>query len=157
MSFTAGTAAVTSGGEPVNFSGDVAHLARSAPIYRGVIVSWNFSGPLFCPLLRSGHCQRSAVSYRVRQAAGGGLLGGQGMQYVSVGDNRHAPELLEADRRVAEIHALVERQRQLIEKLGLAGHDITSAQIVFDSLCASLSLQLQDRHRLRAKLNVKAA
>ena len=66
-------------------------------------------------------------------------------------------ELLEAERRVAELNALIERQRQLIEKLGYHGHDFTSAQIVFDSLCISLSLHLQDRHRLRAMLNVKAA
>jgi len=66
-------------------------------------------------------------------------------------------ELLEAERRVAETNALIERQRQLIEELGYEGHDITSAQIVFDSLCASLYLQVQDRHRLRAMLNVKAA
>jgi hypothetical protein len=67
-------------------------------------------------------------------------------------------ELLEADRRIAESHALIERQRQLIEKLAYEGYDITSAQIVFDSLCVSLSLHVQDRHRLRgAMLNVKAA
>jgi predicted RNA-binding protein with PIN domain len=66
-------------------------------------------------------------------------------------------ELLEAERRVSETNALIERQRQLIEELGYEGHDITSAQIVFDSLCVSLSLQVQDRHRLRAMLNVKAA
>jgi hypothetical protein len=66
-------------------------------------------------------------------------------------------ELLEAVRRVAEIHALIERQRQLIEELGYEGHDITSAQIVLDSLLVSLSLHLQDRHRLRATLNVKTA
>jgi hypothetical protein len=66
-------------------------------------------------------------------------------------------ELLEAERRVAEIHALIERQRQLIEELGYEGHDITSAQIVFDSLLVSLSLHLQDRYRLRATLNGKVA
>ena len=66
-------------------------------------------------------------------------------------------ELLEADRRIAETNALIERQRQIIERLGYEGHDITSDQIVFDSLCVSLSLQVQDRHRLRAMLNIKAA
>ena len=79
------------------------------------------------------------------------------MQSVGVGDNGDVAEMMQAERRVAETHALVERQRQLIEKLGYEGHDITSAQIVFDSLCVSLSLQVQDRHRLRATLNVKAA
>jgi hypothetical protein len=66
-------------------------------------------------------------------------------------------KLLEAERRVAESNALIERQRQLIEKLGYDSHDITSAQIVFDSLLVSLSLHVQHRHRLRAILNVKAA
>ena len=66
-------------------------------------------------------------------------------------------ELLEAEQRVAETNALIERQRQLIEDLGYDGHDITSAQIVFDSLCVSLSLHVQNRQRLRALLNVRAA
>jgi hypothetical protein len=66
-------------------------------------------------------------------------------------------ELLEAERRVIENNGLIERQRTLIEKLTSEGHDITSAQIIFDSLCVSLSLHLQDRHRLRAMLNAKAA
>lgn len=64
-------------------------------------------------------------------------------------------ELLEAERRVVEYNALIERQRQLIEELGYEGHDITSAQIVFDSLCVSLSLHLQERYRLREMLNVQ--
>jgi hypothetical protein len=64
-------------------------------------------------------------------------------------------ELLEAERQVAEVNALIEIQRQLIEKLGFEGLDITSAQIVFDSLCVSLSLHLQHRYRLRAMRNVK--
>ena len=66
-------------------------------------------------------------------------------------------ELLEAERRIVESNALIEYQRQLIEELAYEGHDITSAHIVFDSLLVSLSLHLQDRHRLRAMLNVKAA
>jgi hypothetical protein len=66
-------------------------------------------------------------------------------------------KLLEAERRVAETNAVIERQRQLIEELGYEGHDITSAQIVFDSMCISLSLHLQDRQRLRATLSIKAA
>jgi hypothetical protein len=64
-------------------------------------------------------------------------------------------ELLEAERRVAEVNALIERQRQLIEKLGFEGQDITSAQIVFDSLCVSLSLHLRHRYQLRVMRNVK--
>ena len=66
-------------------------------------------------------------------------------------------ELLEAERRVAETNGLIERQRRHIEELAYEGDDITSAQIIFDSLCVSLSLHLQDRHRLRAMLNAKAA
>ena len=66
-------------------------------------------------------------------------------------------EMLEAERRVVESNALIEYQRRLIEELTYEGHDITSAQIVFDSLLVSLSLHVQDRHRLRAMLNVKAA
>ena len=59
-------------------------------------------------------------------------------------------EVLEAERRVAECNALIEHQRQLIEQLGNEGRDITSAQIVFDSLLLSLYLHLQDRQRLSA-------
>jgi hypothetical protein len=58
-------------------------------------------------------------------------------------------ELLEAERRVAECNARIERQRRVIEELKYQAHDVTSAQIVFDSLCVSLSLCLRDRHRLR--------
>lgn len=65
-------------------------------------------------------------------------------------------ELLEAERRVAEVNALIERQRQHIEKLGYEGYDMTSARIVFDSLCVSLSLHLQDRHRIRDIRNIMA-
>ena len=65
-------------------------------------------------------------------------------------------ELLEAEWRVAECNALIERQRQLIEQLGNEDRDITSAQIMFDSLLVSLYLHLEDRHRLHA-LNGKAA
>ena len=60
-------------------------------------------------------------------------------------------ELLEAEQRVAECNARIERQRRVIEALVEQAHDVTSAQIVFDSLslCVSLSLYLRDRHRLR--------
>jgi hypothetical protein len=64
-------------------------------------------------------------------------------------------EVLELEQRVAECNALIEHQRQLIEQLGNEGRDITSAQIVFDSLLVSLYLHLQDRQRLSA-LNGKA-
>ena len=64
-------------------------------------------------------------------------------------------ELLEAERGVAEINGLIERQRLLIEQLGFEGYDTTSAWTVFDSLLVSLALYLQERHRLRAVLNSK--
>ena len=59
-------------------------------------------------------------------------------------------ELLEAERGVAEINGLIERQWLLIEQLGYEGYDTTSARTVFDSLLVSLALYLQERHRLRA-------
>ncbi len=64
--------------------------------------------------------------------------------------------VLEAEWRVAECNAAIERQRLVIERLGYEGLDITSAQIVFDSLHISLRLHLQARHRLGA-LNPNAA
>ncbi|HEX7235249.1 MAG TPA: hypothetical protein VF243_08265 [Nitrosospira sp.] len=66
-------------------------------------------------------------------------------------------ELLETEQRVAESNALIERQRRLIEELGFKGHDFTSEQIVFDSLLVSLSLHLQERHRLRSTWKAKIA
>jgi hypothetical protein len=58
-------------------------------------------------------------------------------------------ELREAEWRVAECNALIECQRLLIEGLAREGRDITSAQIVLDSLHISLYLHMQERHRLR--------
>jgi len=66
-------------------------------------------------------------------------------------------EFLEAERRIAECNALIERQRQVIEKLRGEGADITSAKIVLDSLYLSLSIHVRDRHQLRARLNIKTA
>jgi hypothetical protein len=54
---------------------------------------------------------------------------------------------------VPELHARIDRQRQIIEELAIEGHDITSAQIILDSLLVSLFLHVQERHRLRATLN----
>jgi predicted RNA-binding protein with PIN domain len=66
--------------------------------------------------------------------------------------------LLDAERRIAETNELIEDQRELIEKLAYENHDTTSAQIVFDSLCVSLALHVQTRHRLHTKVRlVKAA
>jgi hypothetical protein len=58
-------------------------------------------------------------------------------------------ELLETERRVAECNALIERQRRLVEESAHQDCDVTSAQIVFESLCVSLTLYLQSRYRLR--------
>ena len=70
-------------------------------------------------------------------------------------DGRTLTELAVAERRVSEINACVDRQRQLIKQLAAAGNDITSAQIMLDSLIVSLFLAAEDRHRLRARLNTK--
>jgi hypothetical protein len=64
-----------------------------------------------------------------------------------------AIELAEAERRVPETNALIDRQRELIEELEGDGIDFTSAKIVLDSLLVTLSLCVQDRHRLRTSLN----
>ena len=66
-------------------------------------------------------------------------------------------ELLDAEWRIAEYNALIEDQRQRIEKLADEGYDIFSEQTVYDSLCVSLALHVQTRHRLHAMLNVKVA
>jgi hypothetical protein len=66
-------------------------------------------------------------------------------------------ELLQAERRVAEAHALIEQQRKYIEKLVYEGRDIISAQIIFDSLLVSLSLHVQDRNRWRCRLTLSAS
>lgn len=79
------------------------------------------------------------------------------MQVFHIGSNWSAIELAEAERRVPEINALIDRQRELIEKLANNGFDITSAKIIFDSLLVSLSLCVQDRARLRSLLNTRRA
>ena len=79
------------------------------------------------------------------------------MQSFHIGSNWSAIELAEAERRVPEINALIDGQRELIEKLANNGFDITSAKIIFDSLLVSLSLCVQDRARLRSLLNNRRA
>ena len=51
----------------------------------------------------------------------------------------------ETEHRIKEFSALVECQRRLIEQLERGAGDVTSARIILDSLCASLSLCLSDR------------
>jgi len=75
------------------------------------------------------------------------------MHNGATGSTSKADRLAEAERRVPEVNALIDRQRQLIEDLELHGIDLTSAKIVLDSLLVSLSLYVQDRHQLRATLN----
>jgi hypothetical protein len=75
------------------------------------------------------------------------------MHFLNAGTFPMATALAEAERRVPEVNALIDRQRQLIEELEQHGVDLTSAKIVLDSLLLSLSLSVQDRHRLRITLN----
>jgi len=72
---------------------------------------------------------------------------------LHIRDNLALPKSVERDCRVPELHACIDRQRQLIEEMASEGHDITSAQIILDSLFLSLFLLVQDRHRLGAMPN----
>ena len=74
------------------------------------------------------------------------------MHFGAMGISK-ADQLAEAERRVPEVNALIDRQRQLIEDMELHGTDLTSAKIVLESLLLSLSLYVRDRHQLRAILN----
>lgn len=58
------------------------------------------------------------------------------------------PQFDLVDRGIPGIISLLEQQRILIERLYELGQDVTSAKIVFDSLMMSLSLYVQQRHRL---------
>lgn len=69
-------------------------------------------------------------------------------------NNRLLTELAMAERRVPEINACVDRQRQLIKQLADAAKDTTSAEIMLDSLIVSLFLAAEDRHRLRVMLKM---
>ena len=66
-------------------------------------------------------------------------------------------ELAEAEYRVLEINARIDAQRQLIEALAFEGHDITSVQLVLDSLLNSLFLCIEERQRLRSIITTKGA
>ena len=83
-------------------------------------------------------------------------------------DGRPAPEnianlpqravaaLTLAEHRVPEINALVDFQRSLVKELADAGKDTTSAEIMLDSLLLSLFLAAEERHRLRALVNMES-
>jgi len=68
-----------------------------------------------------------------------------------------AVELAKADRQVRFTYGLVELQRELLEHLDQVGADLTSANIVFDSLLVSLACCVEQRHRLRATVRAHAA
>jgi hypothetical protein len=79
------------------------------------------------------------------------------MQSLHVSDDWGTTELAEAERRIPEIGALIECQRQIIEESEQRGYDATSAMIVFESLHVSLSLYVQAQDRLRGMLPQQAA
>lgn len=61
-------------------------------------------------------------------------------------------KVTETESQVEEFSALVECQRRFIRQLERGGNDATSAKIIFDSLCVSLSLYIYDRHRVRCSV-----
>ena len=70
-------------------------------------------------------------------------------------DSSLVAELAKADGQVREMVACVDRQRQLIWDLAEAGSDISSAQIVLDSLLISVFLWVKERQRLRSLLHAR--
>ena len=77
--------------------------------------------------------------------------------FIEVAQSAALTELKEVEHRIAESNLRIERQRQLIEKSAFEGRDISSAKIVYDSLCVTLSLHLQHRCRLHVSMNTKVA
>jgi hypothetical protein len=77
--------------------------------------------------------------------------------FIEVARFARMTELKEVEHRIAESNLRIERQRQLIEKLAFEGRDISSAKIVYDSLCVTLSLHLQHRCRLHVLVGTKVA
>ena len=75
------------------------------------------------------------------------------MQFARVGNDHYAAQLVAAEWGVREINELIDRQRELIEELEERRFDLTSAKIVLDSFMVTLTLHLQERHRLRAVSN----
>jgi hypothetical protein len=66
-------------------------------------------------------------------------------------------ELAEAERRIQELNALIECQRQIVEESEQRDYDATSATIVLESLQVSLSLYAQALDRLQIILPEQAA
>ena len=99
----------------------------------------------------------SAATTSVARPAGPRKVYDTQAEYESVATFAHRAltELALAERRVPEINAHVELQRDLIKRLADAGKDITSAETMLDSLLLSLFLAAEDRHRLRALLKTR--
>ena len=76
---------------------------------------------------------------------------------LRVSDDWGITELAEAERRIQELYALIECQRQIVEESEQRGYDATSAKIVVKSLQVSLSLYVQARDRLQIILPEQAA
>ena len=76
---------------------------------------------------------------------------------LRVSDDWGITELAEAERRIQELNALIECQRQIVEESEQRGYDATSAKIVVKSLHVSLSLYVQARDRLQIILPEQAA
>jgi len=70
-------------------------------------------------------------------------------------DSSLVAELAKADGQVREMVASVDRQRQLIWDLAEAGSDVSSAQIVLDSLLISVFLWVKERQRLHGLLHAR--
>jgi len=70
-------------------------------------------------------------------------------------DSSLVAELAKADGQVREMVACVDRQRQLIWDLAEAGSDVSSAQIVLDSLLISVFLWVEERQRLHGLLHAR--
>jgi hypothetical protein len=66
-------------------------------------------------------------------------------------------ELADIERRVLEINARIDVQRQIIEESEQRGYDVTSSKIVLESLLVSLSLSERACQRLRSMLNANSA
>jgi len=76
---------------------------------------------------------------------------------LRVSDDWVITELAEAERRIQELNALIECQRQIVEESEQRGYDATSAKIVLESLQVSLSLYVQALDRLQIMLPEQAA
>ena len=70
-------------------------------------------------------------------------------------DSSLVAELAKADGQVREMVASVDCQRQLIWDLAEAGSDVSSAQIVLDSLLISVFLWVKERQRLHSLLHAR--